>query len=76
MPEKTYSFSKAVRELLNGGVLTGIEREAHYMLQREAESGGEHAWLHGGNPRDHPLFVPLEMFLTRQLTTSTFPIGV
>ena len=74
MPEKTYSLGKAIRELLNGS-LTGYERECHFALRREAEEGGEHAWLHGGNARDMPLFVPIELF-TRQLTTGGFPIGV
>jgi hypothetical protein len=73
MPD--YSLSKAVRELLNGGNLTGVERNAHYMLQREAEGMGEHAWMHTNNARDQALLVPIETFLTRQLTTSGFPIG-
>jgi hypothetical protein len=42
MSDKHYSIGKAIRETLDRGVLTGLERETHYVLKREAESMGEH----------------------------------
>ena len=38
MPERSYSLSKAIREALNDGKLTGLERDVHYTLQREAKA--------------------------------------
>ena len=51
MPDKIFAISKAIREMLGKGVLTGYQRECHYMLHREAESMGEHKWLHTSNTR-------------------------
>jgi hypothetical protein len=47
-----FSLSKGIREVLEEGALTGVEREFHCMLEREAESDlNEAKWLRGGNPR-------------------------
>jgi Phage capsid family len=79
MPERTdrmFSLSKGIREVIEKGELTGTEREAHFALERAAESdGNEFRWLRGGNERDLTLNVPVELF-TRQITTAGFPIGI
>lgn len=76
MSDKFFSISKGIREIIERGALTGVEREYHYTLEREAESGlNEFKWLRGGNTRDLTLNVPVEFF-TRQITVAGFPIGV
>jgi hypothetical protein len=72
----SFSIGKAIRELLDHGNLTGVERATHYASQREFEGMPEHKWRSSANARDHALYVPVETFLARQLTTSTFPIGI
>jgi len=38
MSGKTFSIGKGVREIVETGALTGVERAVHFELQREAES--------------------------------------
>ena len=77
MPDKSFSISKAIREIVERGALTGVEREYHYTLEREAESTlNEFEWLRGGNTRDLTLNVPAEFFV-RQIVAGGSPlIGV
>jgi hypothetical protein len=75
MPDKPCSIGKAIREIIEHGGLTGIERTVHFELQREAESGqNEFGWMGAESKRDIGLNVPIEYF-TRQITTAGFPIG-
>jgi Phage capsid family len=76
-PFAPFSIGKAIREIVEKGILTGNERESHYQLEREAESAlKESAWMRGAaGPRDIALNVPVELF-TRQITTAAFPIGI
>jgi hypothetical protein len=64
MSEKGFSLARAIAETLSKGVpTTGLEREVHFSLAREAE---ENAFLNvyrAGNPRDRSVYVPLEVFV-------------
>jgi hypothetical protein len=74
MPDKVFSISKGIREIIEHGGLTGVEREYHYTLEREAESGlNEFAWLRGGNARDLTFNAPVEFF-TRQIVAGGSPL--
>jgi hypothetical protein len=74
---KLFSLGKGIREVIERGALTGIERTVHFELERENESDlNEFKWLRGGNARDLTLNVPVEFF-TRQIVAGGSPlIGV
>jgi hypothetical protein len=70
MSDNPFSIGKAIREIVQHGPLTGVERKVHFELQREAESVlSEYKWLSSANARDIGLNVPTELFVT-QLTTA------
>jgi hypothetical protein len=76
MSDKLFSLGKAIRETVETGALTGVERTVHFELEREAESSlNDFKWMRGQNARDIGLNVPVELFL-RQLTVPGFPIGI
>jgi hypothetical protein len=68
-----FSLGKGIREIIEHGGLTGVERETHFTLEREAESSlNDFKWMRGNNARDIGLNVPAELFL-RQLTVPMCP---
>jgi hypothetical protein len=76
MSDKLFSLGKGIREIVESGALTGVERTVHFELEREAESSlNDFKWMRGQNARDIGLNVPVELFL-RQVTVPGFPIGI
>ena len=45
MADKTYSISKAIRDVLSRGVPSGVEAEYHFAEARSRESGSPLAFL-------------------------------
>jgi hypothetical protein len=65
MPDKIFSIGKAIRELVDRGDLTGLEREIHYTLQRDFESMSECKWLSASNARDQRFMCRLNFLLAK-----------
>lgn len=50
---KLFSLGKGIREIVEHGALTGVERAAHFELERELESSlNDFKRLRGQNARD------------------------